>query len=64
MRFFLVGYNSAMSSQPEIIRLSGSCAAPPSREQHFSAGIADEEEEALALQDEPETLTAAEKEEK
>ena len=54
------------SPQPEIIRLTGSCAAPPtsSREQHFSVIPSDEEEEALALQDEPETLTAAEKEEK
>ena len=53
------------SPQPEIIRLSGSCAAPPSREQRVSTLPADEEEEASAQQDEqPETLTAAEKEEK
>ena len=54
-----------MSSQPEIIKLAGSCAAPPSsREPRFSALPADEEEDTSAQQDEPETLTAAERDEK
>ena len=50
------------SPQPEIIRLSGSCAAPPAREHHFSAGIAEEEE--TFLQDEPQPMTPHEKDEK
>ena len=53
-----------MSSQTEVIKLAGSCAVSSSREQHFSAGIADEEEEALALQDEPQPMTPQEKDEK
>ena len=51
------------SPQPEIIRLPGS-SAPPSREPRFSAGLAEEDEEASAQDEQPETLTAAEKEEK
>ena len=54
-----------MTAHPEVIKLAGSCAAPPTREQSFSALPADEEEDTSAQQDEqPETLTAEQKEEK
>ena len=49
-----------MSSQPEIIKVAGSCAAPPSREQIFSHGPPEEQE---FLQDEPQPMSPAEKDE-
>ena len=49
-----------MSSQTELIKLTGSCAAPPSREQSFSPGPPEEHE---FPQDEPQPMSPAEKDE-